>query len=171
MQCMMPLAASSQGHWPDWGKECSGWSSQIGERLHPLLFNYLIIVFFFLIIVSFCESGGGGMDGRFILYYAGSRNTAVRRSNGRRREWRGSAVAGPESKSPHQQWRPRQSEMESYAIPKREEYEGGPRRAAERKEGPQVGEGPRGGCRFGLASRADPASEEIQSSQQDLRAA
>jgi len=38
---VMPLAASSQGHRPDRGRECSGWSSQIGERLHPLLFNYL----------------------------------------------------------------------------------------------------------------------------------
>jgi len=124
-------------------------------------------VFFLLIIVSFCKSGGGGMVGRFILYYAGSRNTAVRRSNGRRREWRarGSAAADLESKSPHQQRtrRRRQSERESYAVPKREEYEGGPRRAAERKEGPHVGEECRGGCRFGLASRADPASEEIVS--------
>jgi len=46
---------------------------------------------------------------------------------------------------------------------KGEEYEGGPRRVAERKEGPQVGKGPRGGYRFGLASRANLASERIQS--------
>jgi len=42
-----PLAASSQGHGPDQGRECSGWFSQIGKRLHPLLFDYLIAVFFF----------------------------------------------------------------------------------------------------------------------------
>jgi len=42
-----PLTASSQEHGPDRWRECSGWFSQIGERLHPLLFNYLITVFFF----------------------------------------------------------------------------------------------------------------------------
>jgi len=62
------------------------------------------------------------MVGSFILYYAGSRNTAMERSIRRRREWRarGSAAASPESKSPHQQWirRPRQSDIESYVIPR-----------------------------------------------------
>jgi len=59
--------------------------------------------------------------------------------------------------------RSRHAERRSYAIPKREDYEGGPRRAAERSEGPKVEVGPRGGCRLDLASRADPASEDSQS--------
>jgi len=62
------------------------------------------------------------MVGSFILYHAESRNTAMERSIRRRREWRvrGSAAAGPKSKSPHQQRtrKPRQSEIESYAVPK-----------------------------------------------------
>jgi len=77
---------------------------------------------------------------------------------------RGSAAAGPESKSPHQQRTGCQKEAPTvgngkFGGSKREQYKGGPRRAAERKEGPQVGVGPRGGCRLGLASRTDPASE------------
>jgi len=54
--------------------------------------------------------------------------------------------------------RPRQFEIENLDA-KREKHKGGLRRVAERKEGPQVGVGPRGGCRLGLASRTDPASE------------
>jgi len=50
----------------------------------------------------------------------------------------------------------------SEAVPNGTKYEGGPRRAAERKEGPQVGEGPRGGYRFDLASRTNPASNQIE---------
>jgi len=120
--------------------------------------------------MSFCKFGGGGMVGRFILYYAGSRNTAVGRSNRRRRSVRGSTTADPESKSPHQQRtrKPRQSEIESYAVPKGRTTKKDP---AARPNGRKVEERPRGGCRFGLASRADPASEEIQSPQQNLRAA
>jgi len=53
-----PLAASSQGHWPDRERKCSGLSSRIRKRVHPLLSNYLITVFFFLVIVSCCESDG-----------------------------------------------------------------------------------------------------------------
>jgi len=97
------------------------------------------------------------MVGRFILYYAGSRNTAVERSSRRRREWRvrGSAAAGLESKSPHQQRtrRPRQFEIESYAVPNGRSTKEDP---AARKESPQVGEGSRGGCRFSLAGRILP---------------
>jgi len=55
------------------------------------------------------------MVGSFILYRAESRNTAMERSMRRRREChaQGSAAAGPESKSPHQQRirRPRQSDI------------------------------------------------------------
>jgi len=53
-----PLVTSSQGLRPDRGRICSGWSSRIGERIHPLLFCYLIVwlIIFFLAIVSLVSS-------------------------------------------------------------------------------------------------------------------
>jgi len=96
-----------------------------------------------------------------------SRSTAEERSIRRRRAWhaRGRAAAGPKSKSPHQQRTSRQKEAPTvgnrkFGGSKREQCKGGPRRAAERKEDPQVGIGPWGGCRLGLVSRADPTSNE-----------
>jgi len=101
------------------------------------------------------------------------RRNIYQHSPDRRREWRarGSVAAGSESKSPHQQQirRPRQSEIESYAVP----------RGRRTKEDPAARPSGRKVLRSAkdleedavLACRADPASERIQSPQQDLRAA
>jgi len=89
-----------------------------GGRLHPLLFSYLSIVFFFyycIVLRVLRDPTGAEWLATSFLYHAGSRSTVRKRSIRRRREWRarGSAAAGPESKSPHQQQirRPRQPGM------------------------------------------------------------
>jgi len=118
-----PLAASSQGHWPDQGREGSGWSSQIGERLHPLLYNYLITV------LQQCSFSGYRVVLRvrrngWLFYFVLRGKPELCCEEEQQKKER---VACPRKcrrrprvkvAHPQRTRRPRQSEIESYAVPK-----------------------------------------------------
>jgi len=108
------------------------------------------LISFCLIIVSFCEPGGGGMVGRFIILYIRRAGALPRRGVAGEGESGVPEEVPPQAPSisrPHQQRTGCQKEAPTvehgrFGGPKREQYKGGPRRAAEREDGLKVGVGP-----------------------------